>query len=257
MKVKWPSGYTHYLAQLATRRKLCKTEEDSVGEYQVRAWHCCSLQCIYPDSHFHSYTVDGLPTLKVQTLTQEGISERRRYDTSPVPLERLRSQHTREAKQPLTKQPLTLPRINYAQIMLEEEGDGYSDEIVVKRVLIWRPGQRKYSITKETPTGTACAYDDKGPCFDTTSHAHDLPSAKGIEGSVASEKSPPGTVVGADQPSGIVERDGNQTKQDPTPHEATKSPLKLFKTNLTDTLPPYSERHKTNKVCVYIISFFC
>lgn len=183
--------------------------------------------------------MDGLPTLKVQTLTQDGINEHRRSSTSPILVEpgKLQSHHqcTKEATQ-----PLTLPRINYAQILLEEEEDECSDEIVVKRVLIWRPGQKKaHSILKGPFTGVV--YNERHP--PATSNQ---PSLRKGEHSTSAVKTEQPHATAGDQPSYTVQKGTGD--RGPIPHESTRSSLKVFKTNLTDTLPP--EGHKgTIKVC--------
>ena len=190
--------------------------------------------------------MDGLPTLKVQTLTQDIAVEHRRCHTSPVPLEpgKLQPQH-RHMKE--AKQPLTLPRINYAQILLEEEEDEYSDEIVLKRVLIWRPGQRKaHSILKGHSTGVA--YDERHPpSLYTTSHEYECEPSSVRKGEpstyVLKTEQPHAIAVGTDKPSDTVKEGTCTGDRGPIPHESTRSSLKVYKTNLTDTLPP-EEGHK-------------
>lgn len=206
--------------------------------------------------------MDGLPTLKVQTLTQEGIKDHRRSNTTPVPLLSIHPQHTREANR-----PLTLPKVNYAQILLEEDDDEYSeaqDEIVVKRVLIWRPGRRKHPPRGGSPT-RATTHQPNGCC------EHEIPLVK--DGGVVQPSSivmggdrPPVVRIGEDKPSNAatrtanvkpsstveeggnqvtVEEGGNQATED-SKHNEARNLLKVFKTNLTDILPSCSKRHKNN-----------
>ena len=87
--------------------------------------------------------MDGLPTLKIQTLTQ-GLAEHKRLTPLPAPLQREPLRHIREQQD----QALNLPKVNYAQVQLQEEdGDDESPdefaEVTVRPVLIWRPGRRR------------------------------------------------------------------------------------------------------------------
>lgn len=234
-------------------------------------YNLCVKNIVYADAHVRSYTVDGLPTLKVQTLTQQGINEhnvRTRSSTSPVPLQTIHSQHAKTANQ-----PLILPKVTYAQILLEEEDYECfeaQDEIVLKRVLIWRPGLRKHLQAART---TAHELGRGSSSIDAASHeckrlsVRDDGKTHKPSGTVASmEPSSTAmrssrTVMGADKssrtlvrPDGSTVRDDKQTagQQDLSSHETSKSPLKVYRTNLTDTLPPYNERRKP-KVCVLLV----
>lgn len=214
-----------------------------------------ALSTVYADSHIHSHTVDGLPTLKVQTLTQEGISDntRTRSNTSPAPLQCSK----------LASNPLTLPKVTYAQILLEEGDDGYTeDEIVLKRVLIWRPGLRKRSHDSSARTAVHEPGQSSPEAFDGSKGQDDkLRASKeeptGTIGSISvatkskksfekTEESSRTTSV-ADKPRPDQSKVGidyqTTDKWKWSPNKTSKSMLKLYKTNLTGSLPSYSERH--------------
>lgn len=190
-----------------------------------------------------------------------------RSNTSPAPLQRIKSKHART-----TDKPLTFPKVTYAQILLEEGDDEcfeMQDEIVLKRVLIWRPGLRKRS--HESPARTAV--HEPGRSLPETLYGSKRQADGKMGGSVASRGEHSG-LIGSMKPSSIgvrtekkssvadkssstavrpdrsTVRDDNQTtdQQNRTPHETSKSSLQVYQTNHAETRPPYSERHKP-KVC--------
>lgn len=162
-----------------------------------------SMYVPYSDPGRESYTVDGLPTLKIQTLAQDGIREHRRSKTSPMFLRRKIARHKRS-----NIQSLVVPKINYVQILLEEEeeeakclsqthNDDFSD-FSFKPVLIWKPGYGTNSPPKQSPK------------LVTDQEAGPAATSSGIQAS----------------------------------HEGSKSRIIMRKTNLTDTLPPFKHRMK-------------
>lgn len=196
----------------------------------------------------------------MKTLTQEGIGDHVRNRSNTVPALPLQ----RECRK--INRPLTLPKVAYAQILLEEEDDLCSeteDEIVLKRVLIWRPGLRKRSHLQGYPT-TAAAQEHP-PSVDTASHERKRHSVRD-DGNMQPRENTPSGLAGSTEPSSITlkpdtpsgiemgrtnrptGRDDNQTttgQRDRPSHVTSKSSLKVCRTNLTDTLPPFNERHKS------------
>lgn len=173
------------------------------------------------DPCMHSYTVDGLPTLKIQTLNQSSIYEHRRANTLPTPLRNIRRKHRRT----IISQALIAPKVNYAQMSLEEEDAPHLhtdlDEISFKPVLIWKP-----SMQKKSP-----------------------PNNRRI---VASKHTEPSNTLAMDATLS-VSIPGVPSKRDeipPTPCEGRRSSMPVFKTNLTDTLPP-CKKGQGKKVCTY------
>jgi hypothetical protein len=176
--------------------------------------------------------VDGLPTLKVQTLTEEGISEHRRCKTSP---DLLNIQHMREARAP---KPLTLPKINYAQILLEEEDNVCSDDVVVKRVLIWKPGLKKHQGVDH-----GVVYKEStGPDSAQFTIVDDRKEESVVRESASLPMETKQPTAKLDGKLITANGDGDLTS-------AKKSP----KPALRNTLKPYCERHKANQVGVNVL----
>lgn len=195
----------------------------------------------------HSYTVDGLPTLKIQTLTQDNISEHKRCNTLPVSLQETspRPLHIREIDQ-------AFPKVNYAQIRLEDDevSNDECTDIIVKPVLIWRPGRRKQSHAQALPHVTADEQDigaqeqDRRSSNIKQSSLVDLQSSDIImKGTSADTIEQGANAIAKGAPSNTIAKGAsNVTSQSDgalyTSACKSKSSLKVFKTNLTDALPP-------------------
>ena len=182
--------------------------------------------------------------MKIKNLTQVGVSELRRSNTLPaLPLQRTRPHYIRERDPALIP-----PKVNYAQILLEEErgSDKAQDDITITPVLIWRPGQRR----KYAPSLKATQEHDRGSCIvHTTSHGHDGPASAVAADPVAKDDS-----HAIPDNSQAADNTGEVTAGGTTAACEGKGSVKVFKTNLTDTLPPHSKIHKS-KVNLALVIF--
>ena len=156
--------------------------------------------------------MDGLPTLKVQTLLHDGICEHKRCSTHPIPTKfcRTSSRHIRESRK------RGLSKVNYAQMLLEEAADEHyesQNDVTFKPVLVWKPHQKS-----SPPRGDVC-------------RQHVQPSDT-FSGQ---------STVG-------VNADASKYNNDV--YEEAKQSLTVFKTDLTDMLPPRRKGQK-NKVNTY------
>ena len=166
---------------------------------------------MYLDSPVHSYTVDGLPTLKIQTLNEDSLQGHKRSQTLPIFIQRLGS--GRKSSHP----EFTAPKVNYTQVSLEEDHDDEKsptvpNEMTFKPVLIWKP-RRKKSSRKSRP----------------------LPDGDGS------------AKFGTRQISAAENSDVDPA-QGKSPSDTRKT---LCKTNLTDTLLPYKEAQQAKVGEIY------
>lgn len=165
------------------------------------------------DPRIHSYTVDGLPTLKIQTLNQNDIGAHRRSVTLPTPLHLHRIRHGRTRP---SNPPLGTKRVNYTEISLEEQYFQTDDlsGLTFKPVLVWKPRQKQSPLDGSPPGIRSKAVQSPDQSFH-------LVAADSVD------------AVGTGAPS--------CSQKMPTSREGARNSMTLFKTNLTDTLPPFRE----------------
>ncbi len=183
----------------------------------------------------HSYTVDGLPTLKIQTLKQDSIQEQhRRAQTLPASFHnRIGTGHKSENTN------LTAPNVNYAQVSLEEE---HVDEITskipsnmtFKPVLIWKPRRKKSSPSRSSSESKNTKLGSEQP----TAEANHVDNTKKtcVSHVDTTKKTCIDTLTTAECK--------------PTSNEPRKLSMTVCKTNLTDTILPNKEAQQA-KVRVY------
>lgn len=180
------------------------------------------------DSQRNSYTADGLPTLKVNTLGCDGIHEHKCPKTYPHTLVLPSLAGAAKAKQ--VQSPFRAPEIHHVQFLLEDDDDDYSSlvnkpmEVTYTPVLLWKPGRQKrhsQQIAKSTATSLTL---DKVP------REHYLSEARSL-----SRKPTPAP---ASYPEFC------RSPATPTLHtrvgeaQGRRSPLVVCRTDLTNALPP-------------------
>ena len=225
-----PYRYSQYLSEIVNSKK---PRQHTKGE--------CALirNFVFQDNnyflviHESSYTVDGLPTLKVQIFNNDSIHEQKPPKTLPRTLHR---------KNPKSKyHNSTEPKIRYAEMKLEDEGeqDLYSScdhsgrddaEFTFSPLLIWKPGcsinpKLKSFISKATPKSQIIFPE-------IPQRTQNFVSETGLVSSIPVRKS------------------DNSVNSTPLHVAVTgnRSPLLVRKTNLTDMLPPHKENQR-NRVC--------
>lgn len=176
----------------------------------VKCIHGGVIMPLFSDTYIHSKTVDGLPTLKVQTLLNDGICEHRRSNTHPVPV-RTGSRHIMRENR--------ASKVNYAQMLLEEEYYEPQDDVTYKPVLVWKPYPQKSSPLR----GDAC-----------TQH-------------IQASDTLPGQSTGAGN--------ADASKCNNAVYEEAKQSLTVFKTDLTNMLPPCSRGQKNKVWCMYVCRY--
>ena len=172
----------------------------------------------------HSHTVDGLPTLKIQTLNQDSLGNDRLSTSLPTPT-RTHLQRRCGHKRPGGNLE-GIRQVNYTQISLED--DEYypvddMDGITFKPVLIWRPrvGHRKPHTSSSPRSSPGIKKKMDKPPEQVSSHT----SVEGVDSSTV--------------PRSEKERPSSSHRQaKPGKQESVKNSISPRKTNLTNNLPP-------------------
>lgn len=164
----------------------------------------------FTDKQQDSHTTDGLPTLKVQTFSEDSI---KLLPPIPAKVSQLPPPESAKSKK---HSSMIKPKINYAEMSLEKDEESFDSscnsrsDITYRPVLIWKPGNPRPLSPCQPPPQPQLNSGGFSP------NMHDKVKEK-----------------------------------DSTVREDRRTPLMVYRTDLTQTLPPHKGHHK---VCGFNMS---